>query len=117
MSTDNAVIVFVKAPEKGRVKTRLAKGVGDAAALALYRCFVMDVLDMVRSTPWDLRVYYYPENAYEPVRTWLGDNVDLFPKRAPLWEKKWKMPLPRPLPPVMKGRSSSGLICRICRPE
>jgi hypothetical protein len=88
MSTDNAVIVFVKAPEKGRVKTRLAKGVGDAAALALYRCFVMDVLDMVRSTPWDLRVYYYPEKACDAVRTWLGDDLDLFPQKgATLGEK------------------------------
>ena len=82
MTTDNAVIVFVKAPEKGRVKTRLAKGVGDAAALELYRCFVMDVLDMVRSTPWDLRVYYYPETAYDLVRTWLGDALDFFPQKG-----------------------------------
>nr|WP_319493230.1 TIGR04282 family arsenosugar biosynthesis glycosyltransferase [uncultured Desulfobacter sp.] len=82
MTKDNAVIVFIKAPEKGRVKTRLAKGVGDAAALVLYRCFVMDVLDMVQSTPWTLRVYYYPENAYELVRTWLGDDLDLFPQKG-----------------------------------
>ena len=82
MTTDNAVIVFIKAPEKGRVKTRLAKGVGDAAALELYRCFVMDVLDMVRATPWDLRVYYYPEDAYDPVRTWLGDDFDFFPQKG-----------------------------------
>ena len=82
MATDNAVIVFIKAPEKGRVKTRLAKGIGDAAALALYRCFVMDVLDMVRSTPWDLRMYYYPENACEAVRTWLGDDLDFFSQKG-----------------------------------
>lgn len=82
MVTDNTVIVFIKASEKGRVKTRLAKGVGDAAALELYRCFVTDVLDMVQSTPWALRVYYYPENAYDPVRTWLGDDLDLFPQKG-----------------------------------
>nr|WP_319393792.1 TIGR04282 family arsenosugar biosynthesis glycosyltransferase [uncultured Desulfobacter sp.] len=89
MATDNnVVIVFVKAPEKGRVKTRLAKGVGETAALALYRCFVMDVLDMVRSTPWALRVYYTPDNAFDPVRTWLGDDPDLFSQKgATLGEK------------------------------
>jgi hypothetical protein len=82
MTTDNTVIVFIKSPEKGRVKTRLAKGVGDTAALELYRCFVMDVLDMVRSTPWALRVYYYPENAFDPIRTWLGDDLDFSPQRG-----------------------------------
>ena len=37
---------------------------------------------MVRSTPWALRVYYYPENAYDPVRTWLGDDLNLFPQKG-----------------------------------
>lgn len=82
MTKNNAVIVFIKSPEKGRVKTRLAQGVGDTAALALYRCFVMDVLDMVRSTPWALRVYYYPENAFPRIRSWLGDDLDLFPQKG-----------------------------------
>ncbi|MCG8551159.1 MAG: TIGR04282 family arsenosugar biosynthesis glycosyltransferase [Desulfobacterales bacterium] len=88
MTTGNAVIVFIKSPEKGRVKTRLAKGVGETAALALYRCFVMDVLDMVRSTPWALRVYFYPDNAFDRIRAWLGDGPDLFPQQgATLGEK------------------------------
>lgn len=82
MTKSNAVIVFIKSPEHGRVKTRLAKGVGDAAALALYRCFVMDVLDMVRSTPWALRVYYYPENGFDRIISWLGDDTDLFPQKG-----------------------------------
>ena len=82
MTKNNAVIIFIRSPEKGRVKTRLAKGVGDTAALALYRCFVMDVLDMVRSTPWALRVYYYPENAIHHIRDWLGEDLDLFPQKG-----------------------------------
>nr|WP_320192383.1 TIGR04282 family arsenosugar biosynthesis glycosyltransferase [uncultured Desulfobacter sp.] len=82
MTTDNAVIVFIKAPEKGRVKTRLAKGVGETAALELYRCFVMDVLDMVRSAPWALRVYFYPDNAFDRIRSWLGNDFDLFPQKG-----------------------------------
>ncbi|WP_020588738.1 TIGR04282 family arsenosugar biosynthesis glycosyltransferase [Desulfobacter curvatus] len=82
MTKNNAVIIFIKSPEKGRVKTRLAKGVGDTAALALYRCFVMDVLDMVRSTPWALRVYYHPENAFGRIRSWLGDDLDFFPQKG-----------------------------------
>lgn len=39
-----ALVVFARAPEPGRVKTRLAAGLGDAAALALYRAFLDDTL-------------------------------------------------------------------------
>ncbi|NWH03903.1 TIGR04282 family arsenosugar biosynthesis glycosyltransferase [Desulfobacter latus] len=80
MTKNNAVITFIKSPEKGRVKTRLAKGVGEKAALALYQYFVMDVLDMVRSTPWALRVYYHPEKSGRRIRSWLGNDLDLFPQ-------------------------------------
>lgn len=38
----STVVVFARAPEPGRVKTRLAAGVGEAAALALYRAFLDD---------------------------------------------------------------------------
>jgi len=34
--TNTAVIVFIKNPELGKVKTRLAKSVGDDKALAIY---------------------------------------------------------------------------------
>ena len=80
MTENNAVITFIKSPEKGRVKTRLAKGIGEKNALALYQCFVLDVLDMVRSTPWALRVYYYPEKSCCRIRSWLGNDFDLFPQ-------------------------------------
>ncbi len=34
--TDNALIIFIKNPIKGKVKTRIARTVGDDAALAIY---------------------------------------------------------------------------------
>lgn len=36
MSSENALIIFAKNPELGKVKTRLAKEVGDEEALAIY---------------------------------------------------------------------------------
>jgi len=77
---NSAVIVFAKAPEKGVVKTRLAKTVGDASALALYQCFVADVLTMLKSTDRVLRIYFHPVDAGEQVRAWLGNGLDLFPQ-------------------------------------
>ena len=90
MTKNNAVITFIKSPEKGRVKTRLAKGVGEKAALALYQCFVMDVLDMVRSTPWALRVYFHPEKSCRRIRSWLGNDLDLFPQTGTTLGDKMK---------------------------
>ena len=90
MPKNNVVITFIKSPEKGRVKTRLAKGVGEKAALALYQCFVMDVLDMIRSTPWALRVYYHPEKSRRRIRSWLGNDLDLFPQAGTTLGDKMK---------------------------
>ena len=90
MTKNNAVITFIKSPEKGRVKTRLAKGVGEDAALALYQCFVMDVLDMVRSTSWALRVYFHPEKSRRRIRSWLGNDLDLFPQAGTTLGDKMK---------------------------
>lgn len=43
---DCALGVFVRAPERGRVKTRLAAVVGEPAALALYEAFVRDTAQL-----------------------------------------------------------------------
>lgn len=43
------LIVFARAPELGRVKTRLARTLGDARALALYRAFLDDVCALASS--------------------------------------------------------------------
>ncbi|PIE63264.1 MAG: hypothetical protein CSA25_01070 [Desulfobacter postgatei] len=90
MTENSVVIVFIKSPEKGRVKTRLAKDVGENAAVALYQCFVMDVLDMVRSTSWALRVYYHPETRSRHIRSWLGDKLDFFPQTGTTLGDKMK---------------------------
>jgi len=42
-----ALVVMTKAPRVGRVKTRLAAGLGEAAADRLYRAFLADVLKRV----------------------------------------------------------------------
>ena len=42
--------MFVKNPEPGRVKTRLAAALGDASAAAIYRGFLTDLIQRFRST-------------------------------------------------------------------
>ena len=50
--------MFVKAPEPGRVKTRLAASIGDAPAAELYRAFLTDLIERFRKTG-DRRVLAY----------------------------------------------------------
>lgn len=47
------VLIFARYPELGRVKTRLARAVGDAAALRLYRAMLDDLLDSLGDPPPD----------------------------------------------------------------
>ncbi len=37
---NNSILFFIKYPEPGKVKTRLAKELGKKKASALYRCFI-----------------------------------------------------------------------------
>lgn len=55
--------MFVKNPEPGRVKTRLAKTIGDSAAAQLYRGFVTDLIQRFRSTGARRVLAYSPAEA------------------------------------------------------
>jgi uncharacterized protein len=71
------LLIFVRAPETGKVKTRLAAKIGDEAALALYRSFVADALAGAASRPYAFIVYFYPRDARDAMVSWLGADVDL----------------------------------------
>lgn len=49
-----ALIVFARAPLPGRAKTRLIPALGPARAAELYRCFLLDTLDLARRSPADV---------------------------------------------------------------
>ncbi|BCS98890.1 hypothetical protein DSLASN_45220 [Desulfoluna limicola] len=64
------LILFVKVPEYGRVKTRLATAVGQEMALALYKHFVETTL--ARLAPFTpLRIEYTPEKKEGFLGPWL----------------------------------------------
>ena len=70
------LIIFVKWPEKGRVKTRLSAAFGEEAVLEIYRCFVEDIIGTVKRSGFRLLIAYYPEDAGEKIAVWLGDDND-----------------------------------------
>lgn len=55
---ENALIVFVKNPIKGKVKTRLAKTVGDENALKIYRVLLEHTQQLASRSNCDKFVFY-----------------------------------------------------------
>ncbi|MBU0994553.1 MAG: TIGR04282 family arsenosugar biosynthesis glycosyltransferase [Proteobacteria bacterium] len=78
--TSACVILFLRAPRKGKVKTRLAKTLGDDTVLALYKFFVIDVLQAVERTGFPVVIYFDPDDAEDELRNWLDISHDMHPQ-------------------------------------
>lgn len=78
------VIVFARAPVCGAVKTRLARDVGDARALELYRWLGARVFGGLASTSraYRLTVAFTPDDARAAVQDWLP-GADEYVAQAP----------------------------------
>jgi rSAM/selenodomain-associated transferase 1 len=74
------VIVFVKAPEKGQVKVRLAQCIGEDVACEIYRNFVLDLMDRLSEGDFDLRVCFNPPQSKDKMAEWLGREHCLVPQ-------------------------------------
>ena len=73
--------MFVRAPEVGRVKTRLAASIGPDAALRVYqRLAEHTVREALAVDAAQVRVHHTPADAGEAVRGWLGDGPVLLPQ-------------------------------------
>lgn len=68
-SNPDRLIVFLKAPREGTVKTRLAAEIGDAAALQAYRTLVGTLLDQLASLP-DVELRFTPDTARALIEPW-----------------------------------------------
>ncbi len=82
MAQPNALIFFVRNPVPGKVKTRLARGVGELDACALYTCFIQDMLDMMEALPMEVLVFSWPPLESEQVQGWLGPDYSLHPQQG-----------------------------------
>lgn len=59
--TEASLIIFVKKPEKGKVKTRLANSIGEDKALEVYRQLLQRTYTITKALREDKIVYYTPE--------------------------------------------------------
>ena len=76
---EEKLIVFVKAPRPGAVKTRLAKDIGAPAAGAAYRQLVETLLNRLRGLG-GVEVCFSPDDAASEVQHWLKEGWSSSPQ-------------------------------------
>lgn len=69
---DNCVLLFVKYPAPGRVKTRLAEDIGPKETTKIYKNFVIDILATLRSINATIKIFFTPAGAQQQIQNWLG---------------------------------------------
>lgn len=79
---NGCVVVFAKSPGKGNVKSRLAASIGEDFVCALYKCFVGDLLRMLRKSGYPYVISFYPPNAGGDMEKWLGKDHKLMPQQG-----------------------------------
>lgn len=67
-------LVLVRAPEKGKVKTRLSKIIGNEIALNVYKRFVVDITATLQNIECNITICYHPSHAQFRITHWLGDS-------------------------------------------
>jgi len=82
MSEGSSVILFVRSPKSGKVKSRLAAAIGGKMALEMYNGFVLDILETLKGGHYPLRIFFYPRNSKEKVTHWLGKDFMYSPQRG-----------------------------------
>jgi rSAM/selenodomain-associated transferase 1 len=81
-AVSDAILIFLRAPRQGGVKSRLAARIGAAAALAVYRRLAEHAVDAARTLApaAAVRVHFTPADAEAEVRAWLGDGLEYLPQ-------------------------------------
>jgi len=79
---NNCLIIFVKYPEPGQVKSRLAKDFDDLFAADLYKAFVLDILERTQKGNWQLRVFFDPPEKEDEIKIMFGPDYLCRPQRG-----------------------------------
>ncbi|HHT9116310.1 MAG: TIGR04282 family arsenosugar biosynthesis glycosyltransferase [Planctomycetes bacterium] len=76
---ENAVIIFLKYPEPGKVKTRLAKDIGNEKACAIYKLLAENVIkNILTKNPgtYDVHIFFTPADKENEIKNWLKSIID-----------------------------------------
>ncbi len=82
-STNNTCILcFIKYPEPGRVKSRLAAYLGEQQAAELYHNCVADILSTLEKNNFVFRLCYHPPEAEKKIANLLGAQYHYYPQQG-----------------------------------
>ena len=76
------ILVFVRAPLLGRVKTRLASALDENLVLGLYRRFILDLLEMVDGLGAPVILCHTPADAGSVFHRWLPHRYTMLPQEG-----------------------------------
>ncbi|MDW7680075.1 MAG: TIGR04282 family arsenosugar biosynthesis glycosyltransferase [bacterium] len=80
---NNVLIIFVKAPRLGTVKTRLQPELTAEQSLQLYQAMVEDLVHQFDGAGFcDLKIFFHPTDACKEMKNWLGDGLEYFPQHG-----------------------------------
>src|SRR4030066_279542 len=82
MALGNCIILFVKYPEKGKVKTRLSAELGAETTRNLYECFVSDLIGILEKKRYTFKVALYPPGSDKKIIPWLGQEHSYITQRG-----------------------------------
>ena len=77
---DRCLLFFIKNPEEGKVKTRLAAAIGDKMAAKLYKRFLLEMLFTLNGGTFIFYLCYSPESPVSNLKDWLGDHYLYMPQ-------------------------------------
>jgi rSAM/selenodomain-associated transferase 1 len=78
--SNNRLLLFVKSPIKGHVKTRLAAETSGDFVVELYKCFVEDIISLAEDLDVHLELCFYPANRKTTFLKWLGEKYCYTPQ-------------------------------------
>ncbi len=73
---DGCIALMVRYPRKGRVKSRLARDLGEVPATNLYRRFVEDMVDVLDASGVGYLIAHTPDADRKAMEAWLGSTAD-----------------------------------------
>lgn len=74
--------MFVKYPEKGRVKSRLGRYFDEDMIVRLYRAFIEDMLERLSGGDYQFRIACHPRNRKDDFRREFGNSFTYFPQKG-----------------------------------
>ena len=87
---NNCIILFVKSPRPGFVKTRLAETIGKEKACFLYEKFVKKIIKEISSADAEFEIHYFPEHDLDFIKNRFGSDFKYFPQKGENLGEKMK---------------------------